>query len=121
MSYGMLRPVTLELTVGDRTWDDIPYGTFDDSGSPPKRLFVAAGKLDGSMHSWAQALLEEGSATARLIGYPRQVWDVTPHIAEGDERAAAWKHIKEVRPSLTATRDVATVDIVVLGLTRMTS
>lgn len=116
MSYGLLRPVTLALTVGDRTWDDIPYGTFDDSTAPPGAIFVAGGKLDGTLHSWAQALLDEGSATVALIGYPTQVWEVTPRIAEGDVRAAAWKNIKQVRPSFTATRDVAAVPIFVLDL-----
>ncbi len=123
MSIGMFRPVTMDLSVetpyGLRNWEGVVYADFPDTDLPPrhKRVFLAVGSVsDPEMPVWAQELLAAGTATVKLIGYPRRSWQATARLASDDERRAAWVDIKQARPTLNARQDQPNVGIIVVDL-----
>lgn len=85
------------------------------------KLFVAVGRPGRpDAPDWLDPMLNDGPVTVRLVGYPRESWRATVHIAEGDERAQAWADIKQARLDLTASWDAPDVTVVVFDLTPMT-
>jgi hypothetical protein len=123
MSIGMFRPVTMDLSIetaeGRRSWEGLTYADFPDADVPHghKRVFVAVGSVsDPAMPGWAQELLAADGATVKLIGYPRQTWLATAHVATDEERRAAWAEIKQARPTLNAADDKPNIGIIVIDL-----
>lgn len=122
---GLQRPLNfMSATIadGDRehTLEYLSFASVDGGvfGRTSTVGFLVDGKVNkAGTAQWADALLSAGRGVVKIEGQPRVSYSVTFRIADGgDERAAAWARIREVRPAYNARMDSGEVRIILMEL-----